>query len=134
MNSASLGKCQAVNEGLEIEQQLGEFIAEIYQLALLNESAESYRTACYQRLQQWVDFDAGVWVTRREFHAEFFEAETFTFNLPDSFMENYVQVLTSGLCSHDVVSEWAIKHPNQVITREAVFPCIFRLIRTPAPV
>lgn len=99
----------------EQELALSAFIADIYQQASVLET-QSFRRFCFAKLNQFIDFDAGVWLTRRAYENTFTDSETFQYQLPAGFMDNYNQQIAQEKLAEDPVGAYGMKHPNTPIS------------------
>lgn len=99
-----------INHAEEIA--LSNYIADVYSQAR-EMDINNFRTFCMNQLKRFVDFDAGVWLTRRQNHILLGGLETFVYNLPDDFMTNYARIIEQGIMQEDPFSRVALEHPNQ---------------------
>ncbi|WP_404393933.1 LuxR C-terminal-related transcriptional regulator [Pseudoalteromonas phenolica] len=105
----------------EQELALSEFIAEVYKQATKLE-IQAFRQFCFEQLGRFIDFDAGVWLTRRAFDNTFTDSETFQYKLPIGFMENYNKHIAQEKLAQDPVGAYGMKHPNSPVSVFDIWP------------
>ena len=106
---------------LEQELALSNAIANIYKHAQDND-ANTFRERCFDTIKDFISFDAAVWVTRRDHQVAASQADTFTYNLPLDFMENYNQTVASELSIDDPLASKASKNLGQPILISSIWP------------
>ena len=68
-------------------------VSELFELAYRVPIGE-FKQHCFELIARHLGIDSGVWITRTEQQVRFYEEDSFTFNLPDGFMEDYHHLST----------------------------------------
>lgn len=61
-----------------------------------------FKQVCFELLAEHFDIDSGTWITRCEREIPFYEQDSFTFQLPDGFIEDYHHLSTVSNQVHQV--------------------------------
>lgn len=96
----------------EQQVQLSHYIASVYRQAGQLD-ADAFRLYCLGQLQQFIQFESGIWFYRKGVEESFTRAETYLFNIPAGFMENYNRLLSTEMLNEDPVGKYAANHVNQ---------------------
>lgn len=68
-------------------------VSELFELAYRVPIGE-FKQHCFELIARHLNIDSGVWITRTEQQVRFYEEDSFTFNLPEGFMEDYHHLST----------------------------------------
>jgi len=61
-----------------------------------------FKSKCFELLAETFNVDSGTWITRCERESPFYEQDSFTYNLPAGFMEDYHALSTVSTQVHQV--------------------------------
>jgi len=96
------------------------YIASIYQQARQMD-INNFRYFCINRLNCIISFDGALWFDRRDHNLAFTNLDTFTYQLPDHFIENYNEYISKDNLNEDPVGKYGIENPNVTFTFEDIF-------------
>ena len=71
-----------------MHKQANELVLKIYRLAYKT-SISDFKKQCFELLADALDIQSGTWITRSEKDILFYENDSFTYALPEGFMEDY---------------------------------------------
>ncbi|WED22902.1 helix-turn-helix transcriptional regulator [Vibrio sp. JC009] len=106
-------------------ESLSGTIKNIYRIA--NESSlVDFKQLAYQQVINHIQTDSGIWVTRSDMNSHEYIAtkladDTYLYNQPEAFMDNYQRVMTSGT-EQDWVFVQLVKNQGKVIDLFDVMP------------
>ncbi|WNC73449.1 helix-turn-helix transcriptional regulator [Thalassotalea psychrophila] len=101
--------------------ELSRYVATIYRQAQQLEINE-FRNYCLDSLQEFINFQGAIWFNRREQELKFTDLETFLYQLPENFMENYNEYISKAYLNEDPLGKYGLERPNVVFTLEDVYP------------
>lgn len=86
---------------METRDDLNQLVQELYRVAYSSPISE-FKQKCFELIAPVILFDSGTWITRCEHEIPFYEADSFTYNLPDGFMDYYHQLSDVSTQVHQV--------------------------------
>ena len=82
-------------------KKYSELVRDIYQLAFVV-PIDEFKLRCFELLADTFQIQSGTWITRCERQIPFYEQDSFTYQLPDGFMEDYHHLSTVSTQVHQV--------------------------------
>ena len=84
-----------------ISTQANQLVTQLYREAYATPIAE-FKQRCFELMAETFAIDSGTWITRCEREIPFYTQDSFTYQLPDGFMEHYHQLSTVSDQVHQV--------------------------------
>lgn len=76
-----------------MNEQINQLIRNIYRAAYATPVSE-FKRVCFDLLANTLNIQSGTWITRSEQTIRFYESDSFTYQLPTGFMEDYHHLST----------------------------------------
>lgn len=115
------GKIKMNNELTHQEQvTISQYIATIYRHARQMEMND-FRYYCLNSLKNLITFGGAIWFDRRDHDLAFTNLDTFVFELPNNFIENYNKYISKESLDEDPIGKYALENSNVTFTFEDVF-------------
>ncbi|MBW8184069.1 helix-turn-helix domain-containing protein [Shewanella nanhaiensis] len=77
------------------KKEINRCIVDIYRLAY-EQPIENFKQAAMNRFSELIPIDMGFWITRSEMDTPYFDDDSFTYNLPNGVMKNYIEMVSAS--------------------------------------